>query len=66
MYSMVNDQQKEFNHFSKMKNHSMTMRPLMRSKIEAMESDLNQMGIQIKESNILPNILGSKNLNQEK
>ena len=53
MYIMENNQQQEFNRSSQMKNHNMTIKPLMQPKIAAIENDLIKIGMQIQESNIL-------------
>ena len=44
----MNDQDQEFNRFSEKKNHKLTIRSLLKSRIEKMEKDLIDIGMQIK------------------
>ena len=52
MHTMVNEQTREFNQLSELKNHVLSMRSPLQSNIEDMEEDLRTIGMRIIESNI--------------
>ena len=52
MHTKVNEQKREFNQLSELKNHVLSMRSPMQSNIEDMEKDLRTIGMRIIESNI--------------
>ena len=52
MHTMVNEQTREFNQLSELKNHILSMRSPLQSNIEDMEEDLRTIGMRIIESNI--------------
>ena len=67
MYIMMNDQRREFNRLSELENHTLNMRPLMKSKIEEINSELCEIGRRILEENITAERFdGIHELNQEK
>ena len=49
---MINDQKRELDRFFDMKNHKMTIKPLLISKIEEIEYALVEIGKRIIESNL--------------
>ena len=53
MYTMINEQKREFDHLSDMKNEVASLRSSLLSKIKVIEHDVAEIGKRIIETNIL-------------